>query len=210
MTLLKPLERWLINGVLVTIPLVITVMVLLLVINFLINALTPIVDGVALIWADEPSPAFIRVTTLLSLIVFLLVVGIIAEYTPGSPVTKRVDRLMSTIPVVSTIYAGAQQASELLVEDSSEQFQDVKLVEFPIEGSYILGFVTATAPERVISAVDAAAMTTVMIPLAPNPATNGIILHLRQDRLIDVEMTVDEAIQAIMTLGMAMGEQEPR
>ena len=67
----------------------------------------------------------------------------------------------------------------------------------------MLGFVTAESPNPITAAVGEG-MTTVMVPLAPNPATNGVILHLADDRLRDVDLTVEETIQVVMTLGMAV------
>ncbi len=86
------------------------------------------------------------VATLASVIGVFLLVGLVAEYTPGTYLSKQVHATMETIPGVSTVYESVRRASKLLVEDESDQFKDVKLVEFPHEGAYMLGFLTAETP----------------------------------------------------------------
>ena len=126
----RRLKRWLINGVVITIPLVLTIMIILLVVNFILGLIGPFTNAVAIVWSDEPPEVFIQTLTVIRAIALILLVGIVADYTPGAHLTDQLDRLIATIPITSTIYAGAQQASELLVDDTSEQFQDVLLVEF--------------------------------------------------------------------------------
>ena len=184
-------------------------MIMLLVANFIVGLIAP-VDTVALLWANEPSPVVLQALTMVGFVTVIVVIGIVADITPGAHITRQIDRLFASLPIVGTIYSGARHASEIAVSDKSDQFRDVKLVEFPMTGSYILGFVTAASPEVIAGAADEPAMTTVMVPLAPNPATNGIILHVSADRIQDVDLTVDQAVQTFMTLGMAIEDDEEK
>jgi uncharacterized membrane protein len=196
-------KRWLINGVVITIPLVATLLVVLVVLDFILGVLSPIVTGVTYVWTDQPPVPVIQFATLLSVIGVFLLVGIVAEYTPGTYLSKRVHGTMETIPGVSTVYQSIRRASKLLLDDETEQFQEVKLVEFPHEGAYMLGFLTAETPAVVKASAGEDEMVTIMVPLAPNPATNGYVMHMPTEKVHEVDLTVEEAFRSIATLGVA-------
>ncbi|QLK24737.1 DUF502 domain-containing protein [Natrinema zhouii] len=196
-------KRWLINGIVITIPLVATLLVVMVVLNFIRNAISPVTAGVTYLWADEPPAPVIEFVTLLSLLSVFLLVGLIAEHTPGKYLSKRVHAVMETIPGVSTVYESIRRASKLLVEDDTDQFEDVKLVEFPHDGAYMLGFLTAETPAVVEASVNKTEMVTIMVPLAPNPATNGFVMHMPIENVHEIDLTVEEAFRSIATLGVA-------
>ncbi|MXV62815.1 DUF502 domain-containing protein [Natronorubrum sp. JWXQ-INN-674] len=199
-------KRWLINGVAITIPLVITLLVFIIVIDFVLGVLSPIVQGIIYVLPNDPPTIVVEFVTLVSLVTFFLVVGIAADYTPGRAISKRVHAAMETIPGISTVYESVRRASRMLVDDDTEQFQDVKLVEFPHRDAYMLGFLTAKTPPEVEDRVDNGAMVTLMVPLGPNPTTNGFIMHMPAEHVYDVDITVEEAIRSIATLGVASNE----
>ena len=204
------IKRWLVNGIVITIPLVATLLVVSVVINFILNAIAPVTTGVTYLWPNEPPAPVIEVVTLLSLFGVFLLIGLVAEYTPGEYVSTRVHGAMETIPGISTVYESIRQASRLLVEDDTDQFQDVKLVEFPHEGAYMLGFLTAETPTAIEASADEPEMVTIMVPLAPNPATNGYVMHMPVEKVHEVDLTVEEAFRSIATLGVAAdGLSEP-
>jgi uncharacterized membrane protein len=202
----RSLKQWLVNGLVLTVPLVVTLLVLLVVIDFVLGILSPIVEGIAYIWPNQPHDAVIQFMTIVSLFVFFLLVGFVAEHTPGRHLSKRVHTAMETIPGVSTIYESVRRASNLLVDDETEQFKDVKLVEFPHQGSYMFAFLTADTPERIERCVSKEPMVTVMLPLGPNPTTNGFIMHIPAENVYDVDITVEEAVRSIATLGVSVDE----
>ncbi|ELY55894.1 DUF502 domain-containing protein [Natronolimnohabitans innermongolicus] len=196
-------KRWLVNGIALTIPLVITLILLIVVVDFVLGIMDPVVQGVIYVWPNDPPTVIVQSATLLSLVAFFLLVGIAAEYTPGRYISQRVHATMETIPGVSAIYESIRRASKLLVDDDTDQFKDVKLVEFPHRNAYMLGFLTAETPPVVEERVDDEAMVTIMVPLGPNPTTNGFVMHMPEERVHDVDITVEEAIRSIATLGVA-------
>lgn len=196
-------KRWLIQGVVITLPIVITLIVLIVVFNFILGLLDPVVAAVAYLWSEEPSTTVIQLITVLSLFGFFLLVGLIAELTPGEHISAMVDRVMATIPGLSTVYTSVRQASDMLVADDTDQFQDVKLIEFPHENAYMLSFLIGEAPPTIEDCLGNDEILTVMLPLGPNPTTNGFIMHIPAEDVYDVDLTVEEAIQSIATLGVA-------
>lgn len=203
------LWKWLVEGIAITIPLVLTLMILLLVLDFVLGMLSPVVGAVDLLWPGSSPPAIlIELSTLASLIGLFLLVGFVADRTSGSSIAPAFHSRMEAVPVIGSLYMSVRQASDVLFEDGNDQFQDVKLVEFPHEDAYMLGFLTAETPPEIREAVGAAEMQTIMIPLGPNPTSNGFVMHFPTDRVHDVDLTVEDAIHAIATLGVASDPDE--
>ena len=117
--LLSP-KRWLIQGIAITLPLVVTLLILIVVLDFILGVISPVIGGVAYLWPDEPSTVVIQVTTVLSLVGFFLLVGILADITPGEHIYPWVDRVMATIPGISTVYTTVQRVSDIVVEDDQD------------------------------------------------------------------------------------------
>lgn len=203
------IRRWLVNGVVITLPIVVTLVVLLVVLDFILGILSPIVTAVSYVWADEPSTAFIKSVTVLSLVLIFLVVGIVADITPGRHISKIIDRLIATVPGLGTVYTSIRQAGQMIADDSTEQFKDVKLIEFPHENAYMASFLIGETPSKIEDGLEADEMVTVMVPLGPNPTTNGFVMHMPIENVHDVDLTVEEAIQSIATLGVAEVEGVP-
>lgn len=198
------LWKWLVKGVAVTIPLVITLMILIFVLDFILGMLSPVVGAVELLWPGSSPPAvLIQLTTLASLIGLFLLVGFVADRTSGSSTASAFHSRMEAVPLIGSLYTSVHQASDVLFQDENDQFQDVKLVEFPHQDAYMLGFLTAETPPEIRDSAAVEEMRTVMVPLGPNPTTNGFVMHVPADRVYDVDLTVEDAFHAIATLGVA-------
>ena len=201
--------EWLVKGIAITIPLVITLMILIFVLDFILGMLSPVVDAVRFIWPGNSPPAIlIQLTTLASLIGLFLLVGFVADHTSGSSIASAFHGRMEAVPVLGSLYMSVRQASDVLLEDENDQFQDVKLVEFPHQDAYMLAFLTADTPAEIRDGAGVDEMQTVMVPLGPNPTTNGFVMHVPSDRVHDVDLTVEDAFHAIATLGVAVDPGE--
>ncbi|WP_265111820.1 DUF502 domain-containing protein [Halosolutus halophilus] len=198
-------KRWLVNGVAITIPLAVTLIVLSFVLNFVLNVLSPVVLAILYVWPTDPPTPVVQLTTLLSLFGTVLLVGFVADHTSGQRISQNVHATIESIPGVSTLYASVRRASDLLLDDDTDQFQDVKLVEFPHENAHMLGFLTADTPASIERCLGRDDLQTIMIPLGPNPTTNGFVLHVPADRVYDVDVSVEAAVRSIATLGVAIG-----
>ncbi|RQG90565.1 DUF502 domain-containing protein [Natrarchaeobius chitinivorans] len=196
-------KRWLLNGIAITIPLVVTVIVLTIVLEFVLRALSPIVSAIIYVWPNEPPTIVVQLTTLLSLVGLFLLVGFVADCTSSRRLSQTVHETIESIPVVSPIYASVRRASDVLADDETDQFREVKLVEFPHENLHALGFLTADTPREIERRLGEDELQTVMIPLGPNPTTNGFVVHVPVENVSDVDMTVEDAIRSIATLGVA-------
>lgn len=195
-----------ITGTALTIPLVLTLVVLQIALNFVGNVVSPIVAGLEFVLGGLPAPdVLVEAATVLTLAGIILAIGLAAEYRAESGrVSDSFDALMARIPGLGSVYTGIRRMSSVLLEQDTDSFQDVALVEFPKEDAYMLAFVTAEPADAIHEAADAGEMQTLFVPLAPNPVMGGFLVNLQADRVHDLEMSVEEGVQAVVTSGTAL------
>jgi uncharacterized membrane protein len=203
------LRQAFLTGAAVTLPLLVTLFVLGVVVDFVSTQLQPVVGlFTSATGVDPASELTATLLTLLVLLSLVFLVGVAAERHPGpSGVGAVFDTLVSRIPGVGSLYRSIDEMSGLLLDSDTDSFQEVKLVEFPVQGSYALGFLTADTPDVVADGTGHEEMVTVFVPMAPNPVMGGYVLHVDEQRVVDVDMTVEEGIQSIVTSGVATGRR---
>jgi uncharacterized membrane protein len=133
-------------------------------------------------------------------------VGLLAQHGPNTHFADRVDVLMEDIPGLGSIYSGVERMSDVLLEGDTQSFQEVKIVEFPHEGSFAICFLTAQSPREITEVAEHEDMQTVFVPMAPNPVMGGHLLNLPRERVYDVDLSVEQGMEAIMTTGIAIDE----
>ncbi|MFB6134165.1 MAG: DUF502 domain-containing protein [Halanaeroarchaeum sp.] len=201
------LRQAFVTGAAVMLPLVVTLWVVQFVVNFVSAQLDPVVQlVVATTPFESASPLAVKVVAFVTLVAGVLVVGAVAEsQSAQTGMGALFDTVISRIPGLGSLYQGIDEMSSLLLDNDTDSFREVKLVEFPTEGSYALAFLTAHTPQVVEEPVGGEDMVTVFLPMAPNPVMGGFVLHLSQERIYDVDLSVEEGIQSIVTSGVATG-----
>ncbi|WP_135534226.1 DUF502 domain-containing protein [Halostella pelagica] len=203
----RDLKQVFLSGMVLTIPFFITVLILIWALNVVSNALTPLSDLlVALGPGDGMNPLIVESMAATLVFGLIFVVGLAAQHGPDTNLGKRVDTLMADLPGIGSIYTGVDRMSDVIVEGDTESFQAVKIVEFPREGSFSLAFLTADTPPEIEEATGEDEMLTVFVPMAPNPVMGGHLLNLPRERVHDVDLSVEEGMQAIMTTGLSLDE----
>ena len=206
-----------ITGLAVVVPLVVTLMVSMFVFNWIYRYIDAFSDQLTKLPLVSASPGVLnlRPETFLELLIpVAFVCGVLAvgAIVRGSSYGERgvdyFDYVVELIPGVGSVYESFRQMSDVMLESDSESFREVKLVEFPSEGAYTLGFVTTETPDELAGPAGHDRMLTLFLPLAPNPIMGGHLVHMPADRVLDVDMTVEEGIQAIVTSGVAIGEAD--
>ncbi|MBB6645516.1 DUF502 domain-containing protein [Halobellus ruber] len=202
---LSTFREWLLTGVALTIPLVITILVLGVVLNFLLNVVSPAVTLVRIIPGVSPvvEGLVIQLISLVLLLAFLVGVGAVAHVTERSYAPK-VHTTIERIPGIGELYRTFRQMGDMLTDSDARTFREVKLVEFPHEGAYSLAFVTADTPEQIQTSAGELKMQTLFVPLAPNPMMGGFLVNFAADQITDIDITVEEAIQSIVTSGASI------
>jgi uncharacterized membrane protein len=204
------IKRVLLTGAAIVVPIVLTIYITMIIVDFLSQFLAPgvIIVQDSLGFQAVPVGAIQAVTALVFLgIVFVIGAAAESRHADGT-FEQRFDNRVSSIPGVGSIYSNLNEISELLLSQDTDSFQEVKLVEFPHEGSYMLGFVTADHPSIMEAATGNDEMTTLFAPMGPNPFMGGFVLHMPEDRIHDVDMSVEEGIQAIVSSGVVVNDPD--
>jgi uncharacterized membrane protein len=196
-------------GLALTVPILVTIFVLTFALNFLSGLLDPLVAVIQRIAGLDPTESRIalQILTATALALVILLVGIFAESEYGSGrIEPRVDSVLGSIPGLGAVYETLDEMSQLLLSRDSQSFQEVKLVEYPEPGSYAIAFLAAETGQQILDATGHDEMVSVFMPMAPNPFMGGFVLHVAADRVHDVDMSVEEGIQAVVSSGIAVDE----
>ena len=191
------LRRYFIAGLLVWVPIGITIWVL----AFLVNTL----DQTLLLLPESARPEAIfgfhipGFGVVLSLAILLLT-GVIAANFFGARLIMFWEALIGRIPVVKSIYSSVKQVSDTLLSESGTAFRKALLVEFPYPGSWTIAFLTG-APASEVAQDLPGEHVSVYVPTTPNP-TSGYFLMLPRARVRELAMTVDEALKYIISMGV--------
>lgn len=215
------------TGIVVIIPVVVTVYILQTAFDFITSVLTPVVQvlrwagiidqvkflGVVQLLVDigiyaDVGAFLTEIIALLLLLLTIVVVGVVARNHYGERLIDFFDYVVGAVPAVGTIYQSFRRMGDVVLESGVENFREVKLVEFPKNGIYVLGFVTNRAPLPIQQELDIDGMTTLFLPLAPNPVMGGFLTYIPDDRIHDVDMTVEDAVRTIVTSGIATEERD--
>lgn len=197
MTKSSHIRRYFIAGLLIWVPLVITLWVLNLLVGTLdqiLNLLPPQFRTEN--WLGVHVPGFGVAMTVL--IVF--VTGVLAANIIGQRLVVFWERVLARIPVVNSIYKGVKQVSDTLFAPGGQAFRKALLVQWPREGVWTIAFLTGTPGGEVASHLNGNYLS-IYVPTTPNP-TGGYFVMVRRSEVIELDMTVDEALKYIISMGV--------
>jgi len=189
------LKKYFFTGLLVLVPLGITVWVLSLVVTTMDRTLLLLPPSIR----DEAPFNIPGVGAVLTLAVIFLV-GVLARNFIGRRLLSWWEALLGRIPVVSAIYSSVKQVSDTLFSPSGQAFRKAVLVQFPHEGSWTVAFVVGS-PGEALQRPLPGEYATVYVPTAPNP-TSGYVVMLAPDRIVDLDISVDEALKFVVSMGV--------
>ncbi|HJS73235.1 MAG TPA: DUF502 domain-containing protein, partial [Vicinamibacteria bacterium] len=140
--------------------------------------------------------------------VLLFSTGVLAANFFGKQLIEGWERLLSRIPLVSWVYSGVKQVAETLLSPHAKAFRKVLLVEYPRRGIWTVGFQTS-GPLDEVQARTEKEVVVVFVPTTPNP-TSGFIMLFPKEDVIELDMTVDEALRMVISLGVVVPEWRRR
>jgi uncharacterized membrane protein len=191
------LRKYLITGLLIWIPLVITIWVLKLVVDVLDQSLLLLPDDWRTeVWLGMHVPGLGVVITIL--IVFAT--GVFATNFFGAQLVQIWHRVLNRIPVVNSIYSSVKQISDTLFATGSQAFRKALLVQWPREGMWTIAFLTGTPGGEVARHLEGDYLS-VYVPTTPNP-TGGYFVIVAREHVIELDMTVDQALKYIISMGV--------
>lgn len=191
------LRSYLLAGLVVWLPILVTIGVLRFIVDLLDNTLALIPKAYQpeqLLGLHIPGLGVI-----LSLIL-LLVTGIFATNFLGQRMVRWGESILSRIPLVRSIYNAVKQVINAVLSTNSEAFRKVLLVEYPRKGMWTIGFQTG-ASNTEINDLTKEEMVSLFIPTTPNP-TSGFLMMIPKREAIELNMSIDEALKFIISLGV--------
>jgi len=196
---MSALRKWLVAGLLVIVPVAITLSVLQWIIGTLDRTLLILPEA----WhPDRLIGVHIPGFGVLLTFAILLAVGAAASNFMGKKFVVWGDKLVSRIPVVRSIYSSVKQVSDTLFSPSGNAFRKAVLVQWPLTGVWTIGFVTG-APGGDVSNYLVGDYVSVYVPTTPNP-TGGYFVMLRKSDCVELKMSVDDALKYVISMGVVV------
>lgn len=193
----KQVRSNIIAGILLLIPLVLSIVILVKLFQ----------------WVDSALPGIIGADWVpgLGILVILIVAyfaGVAAKNFFGKKLISTANAIIANIPVLNKVYLAIQQLVDAATISKKNLFDRAVLIEFPRPGSFGIGFVTREN-NKDFSAKTGQKMVSVFLPTTPNP-TSGFLLYIPEDELIDLNLSVEAAIKLIMSGGILNTDDSSR
>jgi uncharacterized membrane protein len=135
-------------------------------------------------------------------VAILLLTGVVAANFFGARLIGFWESMLGRIPVVKSIYSSVKQVSDTLLSDSGNAFRKALLVEFPHDNAWTIAFLTGT-PAAAVAKHLGEEHVSVYVPTTPNP-TSGYFIIVPRSRVRDLDMTVDEALKYVISMGVVV------
>ncbi len=192
------MRRYLITGLLIWVPLGITIWVLHAIVTTMDQSLLLLPQR----WRPKEVFGFdVPGLGVVLTIVILFVTGLVSRNVLGRRIVEGWESLLGRIPVVKSIYNSVKQVSDTLFSSSGQAFRKALLVQWPREGVWTVAFLTGT-PGADVTRHIGDDYVSVYVPTTPNP-TGGYFVMLPRADVIELDMSVDEALKYIISMGVA-------
>lgn len=198
------LRRYFVAGLLIWVPVGVTILVFKVLLDMMDRALFLL----PIAYRPETLVGF-RIPGLGAVLalVLLFLTGVLAANLFGRSVINWYERLLNRIPFVRSVYGGVKQFTEVVLGDTNQSFKKVLLIEYPRKGMYSIAFQTSH-DLREIQAVTKEDVVTVFVPTTPNP-TSGYVVFVPREDIIELTMSVEDALKMIISLGVVVPEWHP-
>ena len=191
------MKKYFITGLLIWVPLAITAWVLSMIVRTMDKSLLLL-------------PVSIRPETLLGFyvpglgailtIVVVFLTGLVTANIIGQRLVRFWERVLSRIPVVKSVYYSVKQVSDTLFSSTGEAFRKALLVQYPRSGCWTIAFLTGQPGGDVVTHLRGEYVS-VYVPTTPNPTSGFFLMMLRAD-VVELDMSVDEALKYIISMGV--------
>lgn len=195
--MLIALRRYFITGLLVWVPLIVT----LVVIRFLVDLLDVTILLLPPTWRPEAFLGFnVPGSGVLFAVMVVFLTGLVAANIVGKKLVELGESILERIPLVSSIYSAVKQLLKTILHDGGQSFRRVVMVEYPRRGLWTLGFQTNVGIGELRPSPDGE-LITVFIPTTPNPTSGFVIIVPREDAIF-LNLSIEEGLKFVMSLGV--------
>ena len=198
------IKRYFITGLLIWVPLAITVWVLSVIAGLADNSLRLLPESIhphTIIGVDIPGAGLVLTLGI------VFVTGLLAANFIGQRLVSWWEGLLARIPVVNSVYNSVKQVSDTLFSSSGNAFRKALLIEYPRQGTWTIAFLTGQPGGDVANHLRGD-FVSVYVPTTPNP-TSGFFLMLPRQDVIELDMDVDEALKYIISMGVVTPPHRP-
>ncbi len=198
--LLGQMRKYLITGVLVLVPFVVTI--------YIMYFFFQITDGLLGVAVSRAIGYRIPGMGLILTALICVSVGMIAQNYFGRRIIASVDNSLEQIPGVRSLYNGVKQVADVIVRNTRSEFKRVVMLEYPKEDSWVLGFVTGDFILPAGSDRLDDDMVSIFVPTTPNP-TSGFLLIISKKKIIDTHMDIEDAMKVVISGGLVQPGRLP-
>jgi len=193
------LRRYLITGLLVWLPIGVTLLVVKLLVDLMDETLVVLPEAYR---PDQLLGIHIPGLGVVLSVLVVLSTGVVMAHFFGQQLLAAWEAILNRIPLVRSIYSSVKQLSETLLSSGGQSFRKVLLIEYPRKGLWTLAFQTGTEIGEA-QAKTGAEVINVYVPTTPNP-TSGFFLMVPRRDAVELEMSVDEGLKMIISMGVVV------
>lgn len=210
--MLKSLRNSLFAGIFLTLPIVVTIWLILWLIRTVGSPLAgllflPFKDYVdASLMQSAIGVGLMNLISTIVVLIFLTIVGFCSQFFLGRVTISFFENLMAKIPLASSIYRTVKQIVDTFSKKKKNVFQKAVMIEFPREGVYSVGFLTGNTSGEVGDILKGEYLN-VFVPTTPNP-TSGFLMLLKKEDVIELEMSVADAMKFIVSFGAVVSAKD--
>jgi len=203
--MIASMRKYFISGLLVWLPVIIT----LAVIKFLVDLLS---KSLLLLPHDFQPDVLIGfhvpgIGVILTLLVIFFTGLFVANFV-GRRLVQLGDAVMMRIPLVRSVYTGVKQVTETLFQPGGQSFRKVLLVEYPCAGVWSIAFQTGEVSDAIEGCLAGEQMVSYFIPTTPNP-TSGFLMMTPKSKVKELDISVDQALKFVISLGVVQPSVSP-
>lgn len=209
------MKKHFVTGLVILLPLAVTLALVIFVVNFLTKPFIGIVTdffhefhlinkGFLFLSQEQVILYGSQFLILVCLFIFTLFLGLIARWFFFKFLLKISDKILHRIPLINKVYKTTQEIIKTIFVTDKSSFKQVVMVPFPKEGAYVMGLVSRDAPEVCNQKMDEP-MVSVLVPTTPNPTTGFLMMYKKSD-LIFLDLKPEQAIKYIVSCGVITPE----
>jgi len=204
--ILTLIQNRIIAGVLIVIPLGITIFLAVIFFNFITHWVDPVMENLNLSDAENKWFTLVmRGVSLLVTLVFLFLVGQVAKWTLGQRLMGTLEKVILEIPLINTVYSTTKQVVDAMKGANGGLFKKVVLMEYPRKGSYAITFLTnENKTKNEMSEKTGKDLICLFMPF--EPPTAGMLLFVPREDCIFLDMSVSDGMKLIISGGVASPE----
>jgi uncharacterized membrane protein len=193
---MKKLNQYFLTGLLVTLPLVLSIYILVFLFKFMDGILGRLVNE----YIKKTLGFYVPGMGIILFLFLILVVGFVSVSLGARFLPKYLDKIIGSLPILKHIYTPVKQMFEFVFSANNMAFKKAVLIEFPCKGNWSLGFVTNETFKEAKDKL-AADLLNIFVPLAPNPIT-GFVVLVRKADVIFLDIEIKEAMKLILSGGL--------